>query len=207
MIYENYDRIKKTIGEVNLLVVSKHQSEDKIIELYNHGIREFGENRTEELKVKKNNLPNDIKWHFIGRIQSKKIRDIVKCAALIHSVDSLKALRLINKEANKINKVQEILIQLNISHEESKTGFNRQDVETILLESKQLANVKVLGLMTMAPNTNDKAVLENVFKQMKECYDFYDFSILSMGMSNDYKIAIEYGSNLIRVGTMIFKGA
>ncbi len=204
MLYENYKNIEAKIGSASLLAVSKTQPEEKILELYNHGVREFGENRIEELKVKVDSLPSDISWHFIGRIQSKKIKDIVKCADLIHSVDSLKALRIIDKEAAKINKIQKVLIQLNVSEEESKTGFDQFDLDDVMKEVKQLANVEVLGLMTMAPFTDDVSVLENVFSIMQKKYSEHDYEILSMGMSNDFHIAVKYGANLIRVGTSIF---
>lgn len=205
MIYDNYKNIVSEIGEASLLAVSKTQPIESIVELYNNGVRMFGENRIEELKEKVIDSPDDIAWHFIGRIQSKKIRDIVKCSELIHSVDSLKALTLIDKEAKKIDKVQKVLIQLNVSEEESKTGFDQFDLETVMNEVKSLPNVKVLGLMTMAPFTDDEDILRNVFSIMQKKYNEYDFEILSMGMSNDYHLAIEYGANLIRVGTSIFK--
>ncbi len=205
MLYDNYKNIVSEIGEATLLAVSKNQPIESIVELYNNGVRMFGENRIEELKEKVIDSPDDIAWHFIGRIQSKKIRDIVKCSDLIHSVDSLKALTLIDKEAKKIDKVQNVLIQLNVSEEESKTGFDQFDLETVMNEVKSLPNVKVLGLMTMAPFTDDEDILRNVFSIMQKKYNEYDFEILSMGMSNDYHLAIEYGANLIRVGTSIFK--
>ncbi len=204
MIYDNYKNIADTIGDANLLVVSKYQGIDKIQELYDSGVRLFGENRIEELKMKYSEMPKDICWHFIGRIQSKKIKHIVKYADLIHSVDSFKALTIINKEAEKINKIQKVLIQLNVSNEESKTGFDENDLSTIIIEVSNYTNVEVVGLMTMAPFTDDKAILRDVFLKMKNCYDQYHFSVLSMGMSNDYKIALEYGANLIRIGTSIF---
>lgn len=204
MLYDNYKKIAADINDAKLLAVSKHQEAFKIQELYDNGVREFGENRIEELKVKCNELPSDIVWHFIGRIQSKKIKDIVKCADLIHSVDSLKALKLIDKEAGKIDKVQKVLIQLNVSEEESKTGFDENDLVEVMKEAESLSNVEVVGLMTMAPFTSDEVVLRNVFSIMQSKFEEYDFDVLSMGMSNDYKIAIEYGANLIRVGTSIF---
>ncbi len=204
MLYSNYKSIEESIGNARLLAVSKNQEVFKIQELYDNGVREFGENRIEELKVKCSELPSDIVWHFIGRIQSKKIRDIVKCADLIHSVDSLKALKLINKEALKIDKVQKVLIQLNVSEEESKTGFDENDLKSVMGEAESLSNVNVVGLMTMAPFTSDENVLRSIFSTMQDKFGEYDFDVLSMGMSNDYKVAIEYGANLIRVGTMIF---
>lgn len=204
MIYDNYKNIADSIGNANLLVVSKYQGIDKIQELYDSGVRLFGENRIEELKIKYSELPKDICWHFIGRIQSKKIKDIVKYADLIHSVDSFKALTIINKEAEKINKIQKVLIQLNVSNEESKTGFDERDLSSIIIEVSNYTNIEVVGLMTMAPFTDDKAILRDVFSKMKNCYDQYHFSVLSMGMSNDYKIALEYSANLIRIGTSIF---
>ncbi len=204
MVCKNYTDLKTEIGDVTLLVVSKTQSVDKIKELYDCGVRAFGENRIEELSKKVVELPADICWHFIGRIQTKKIRNIVKCADLIHSVDSFKAIETINKEAGKISKVQDVLIQLNVSEEESKTGFDENSLVQIMEFVSNQPNVNVVGLMTMAPFTDDHEVLSNVFTKMKSLYDQYDFSILSMGMSNDYHIAIECGSNLVRVGTRIF---
>lgn len=204
MLYDNYKKIVDEIGDAKLLVVSKYQPNNKIEELYNCGVRSFGENRIEELKLKKQELPNDIEWHFIGRIQSKKIKDIVSCADLIHSVDSLKVLLLIDKEAKKIDKVQDVLIQLNVSNEDSKTGFDASDLENVMSEAKKLCNVKIVGLMTMAPFTDDENILRNVFSKMQDCYKLYSFDLLSMGMSNDYHIALEYGANIIRIGTMIF---
>ncbi len=205
MLYENYKMISQEIGDAQLLVVSKQRSIESISELYDHGVRLFGENRIEELREKKLALPEDITWHFIGRIQSKKIRHIVQCANLIHSVDSFKTLDLINKEASKINKVQDVLIQLNVSDEESKTGFNESELDKIMDYVSDLENVNVVGLMTMAPFTDDEDVLRKVFSAMQQNYLKYYFTVLSMGMSNDYMIALEYGANLVRVGTKIFE--
>lgn len=204
MICSNYDKIKSEIGSTMLLAVSKTQQNDKIMTLYNHGVKSFGENRINELKMKKLVLPDDIDWHFIGRLQTKKVRDVVKNADLIHSVDTIGILETIDKESAKIGKVQRVLIQINASGEESKTGFYPHELDEVVSASKKLSNVCVVGLMTMAPFTDDEEILREVFDIMKKLYNSYDFEILSMGMSNDYKLAIEYGATLIRVGTSIF---
>lgn len=204
MICKNYDRIKNEINSSQLLVVSKTQSIEDIRKLYNHGVYAFAENRINELKNKVLVLPSDIEWHFVGRLQTKKIRDIVKNCVLIHSVDSVKGIEVINKEACKIDKVQDVLIQLNISGEESKTGFLEENLTSVLDFSKGLKHVRILGIMTMAPYTDDEAELRRIFSKMQELFLNNDFSILSMGMSNDYKIAVEYGSTIVRIGSSIF---
>ncbi len=205
MICNNYDTIKAKVGDAKLLVVSKTQTNEKILQLYKHGVRCFGENRINDLKYKVISLPEDIEWHFIGRIQSKKIRDIVKCSHLIHSVDSIKTLELIDKEANKIKKEQHVLIQINVSGEDSKTGFLASQLNDVLKVASKLSNVKVDGIMTMAPFTDDTELLNSVFEKMQKIYQMHDFTILSMGMSNDYEIALQYGANLVRIGSSIFK--
>ncbi len=205
MICNNYDKIKSEIGNVKLLVVSKTQPNEKILKLYNHGVRDFGENRINDLKVKRLTLPEDINWHFVGRIQTKKVRDIVKNCTLIHSVDSTRILETINKEALKIGKVQRVLIQLNISEEESKTGFYKEEIESVISFASKLKNICVEGFMTMAPFSASEEELEEIFKEMQLILKTYRLNELSMGMSNDYNIAIKYGSTIIRVGTSIFK--
>ncbi len=205
MICNNYDKIKQEIGDVTLLVVSKTQPNEKIRALYNHGVREFGENRINDLKLKRLALPDDIIWHFVGRIQTKKIRDIVKNASLIHSVDSVKTLEVINHEAQKINKVQKVLVQVNVSEEASKTGFYTEELEDVIKLAKKFKHVSIEGLMTMAPFIDDEAELRRIFSEMQTLANSLELKELSMGMSNDYKIAIECGATIVRIGTSIFK--
>jgi pyridoxal phosphate enzyme (YggS family) len=153
---ESINRIKEEIGSVLLVAVSKTKSNEEILEAYNLGIRDFGENYVQELTSKMDTLPSDIRWHMIGHLQTNKVRDIVKRNIyLIESVDSIKLAKEINKEAIKNNKIVNILIEVNISGEVSKTGCSIKDLDNLIRETKKLSNVKLLGLMAIAPNTED----------------------------------------------------
>ena len=202
---EIIEELKKELGEVTLVAVSKTKSNDKILEAYNLGIRDFGENYVQELAVKMDSLPKDIKWHMIGHLQTNKVKDIVKRNIyLIESVDSIKLAREINKEAEKNNKKVNILIEVNIANDINKTGIDIKDLETLLESMKDLNNINILGLMAIAPHTDNIDEIRKAFKSMKELKDKYNFELLSMGMSSDYKIAIEEGSDMVRIGTKIF---
>jgi pyridoxal phosphate enzyme (YggS family) len=209
MIKENYEHIKSTLNsDTTLVAVSKTKPVSLIQEAYDLGQRIFGENKALELRDKVDLLPNDIKWHFIGRLQTNKVKYVVKNAALIHSVDRMKLAVEISKEAVKACKVQDVLIQLNISQEDSKTGFDKNELASIINEVQALENVKVVGLMTMAPFLENAEEVRYVFKEMKEIFDKYknEFNLeyLSMGMSNDYHVALEEGANMVRIGSSIF---
>lgn len=192
------------------IAVSKTKPKEDIEKVYNLGHRDFGENKVQELEYKYNNLPQDINWHMIGHLQSNKVRKVIPIVSLIHSVDSLKLLKVINKESKKFDKVTNCLIQVNISKESSKYGFEESDLGFLNQESmNEYQNIKFKGLMGMASFTKDESIIKNEFNNLKNIYDnirkeIDDFNILSMGMSNDYKIALESGSNMIRVGSKIF---
>lgn len=209
MIKENYEHIKSTLNDETILVaVSKTKPVSLIQEAYDLGQRIFGENKALELRDKVDLLPSDIEWHFIGRLQTNKVKYVVKNAALIHSVDRIKLAQEISKEAAKANKVQDVLVQLNISHEDSKTGFDQNQLASIIEEVSALEHVRVVGLMTMAPFLENAEEVRYVFKEMKEIFDKYknefDLKYLSMGMSNDYHVAQEEGANMVRIGSSIF---
>ena len=192
------------------VAVSKTKPKEDIEKIYNLGHRDFGENKVQELEFKYHNLPKDINWHMIGHLQSNKVRKVIPLVSLIHSVDSLKLLKVINKESKKFDKVTNCLIQVNISKEISKYGFEESELDFLNQESmNEYKNIKFKGLMGMASFTNDENVIKNEFNNLKNIYnnirkEIDDFNILSMGMSNDYKIALKSGSNMIRVGSKIF---
>ena len=192
------------------IAVSKTKPKEDIEKIYNLGHRDFGENKVQELEYKYNNLPQDINWHMIGHLQSNKVRKVIPIVSLIHSVDSLKLLKVINKESKKFDKVTNCLIQVNISKESSKYGFEDRELDFLNQETiNEYKNIKFKGLMGMASFTKDESIIKNEFNNLKNIYDnirkeIDDFNILSMGMSNDYKIALKSGSNMIRVGSKIF---
>ena len=192
------------------VAVSKTKPKEDIEKIYNLGHRDFGENKVQELEYKYNNLPQDINWHMIGHLQSNKVRKVIPIVSLIHSVDSLKLLKVINKESKKFDKVTNCLIQVNISKESSKYGFKESELGFLNQESmSEYQNIKFKGLMGMASFTDSESIIKNEFNNLKNIYnnirkEIDDFNILSMGMSNDYKIAIESGSNMIRIGSKIF---
>jgi len=212
----NYKEVLNTIpNDVCLVAVSKTKPIDAILEKYNQGQRIFGENKVQELVAKYEGLPKDIEWHLIGHLQTNKVKYIAPFVSLIHSVDSLKLLKEVNKEAKKNNRVINCLLQFHIAQEETKYGLNLEEAKS-LLESEefiQMENVSVVGIMGMASFSDDEnqvrdefRILENTFSILKSHYfKFNDnFKEISMGMSGDYKIAIEEGSTMIRVGSLIF---
>jgi pyridoxal phosphate enzyme (YggS family) len=211
-----YELTKELAGRgVTLIAVSKTQPAEKIQLLYNLGHIDFGENKAQELLSKHSLLPADIKWHFIGHLQTNKVRQIVPFVSMIHSVDSFKLLREINKEAIKTGKIVNCLLQVYIAKEESKFGLDEKELSEILtsVEFAQMHHVKICGLMGMATFTDDHAIVRNEFKYLHDLFirlksEYFDnkpeFADLSMGMSDDYKISIEEGSTMIRVGTYIF---
>ena len=189
-----------------LIAVSKGQDLEKIIQLYHKGQRDFGENFLQELKEKKDLLPGDIRWHFLGNIQSNKIKDIVVCSDLIHSIGRNKILdKILKLESNKKIK---ILLQLKLGEEETKSGFNEKEIYKILSRNKS-TNTIIKGLMVIAEGGIQKEKLKLQFSQAKNVFEKMktmnkDVEYLSMGMSNDYALALTCGSNMIRIGTSIF---
>lgn len=211
-IAENLKQIKQEIpDDVTLVVVSKTQTKEEIMKAYEAGQRIFGENRVQEMVEKQKELPEDIQWHMVGHVQTNKVKYMADFVSLIHGVDRMRLLKEINRRAKKENRVIECLLQLKIAKEESKFGM---DVETMnnLLTSEEYANmenVKIVGLMGMATFTESKKQIKEEFQFLKKIYDTFskthpDFRILSMGMSGDYQIALENGSNMIRIGSKIF---
>ena len=185
------------------VAVSKTKPIEEITKIYDLGHRNFGENKVQELEFKYESLPKDIKWHMIGHLQSNKVKKVIPIVSLIHSVDSLKLLKTINKESKKIDKTMDCLIQVNISNENSKFGFIKKELEFLNQDFlNDFKYIKIRGLMGMASFTNNEKQIRKEFQYLKEIFD--DFNILSMGMSNDYNIALEYGSNMVRIGSKIF---
>ena len=212
MVNKNILRIISDIPEnVKLVAISKTKSDEDIMIAYETGQRVFGENKIQEMSAKYEDLPKDIKWHMVGHVQSNKIKYMAPYVDLIHGIDSLKSIKILNKEGVKNNRILNCLLQLKISKEESKFGLGEKQFKEIIYsdEYKEMKNVKIKGLMAMASNTNEKSIIRSEFVHAKKIFDEINngdksFEILSMGMSNDYKIAIECGSNMIRLGSLIF---
>ena len=212
MVNKNIIRIISDIPEnVRLVAISKTKSAEDIMMAYETGQRVFGENKIQEMSAKYEDLPKDIKWHMVGHVQSNKIKYMAPYVDLIHGIDSLKSIKILNKEGAKNNRILNCLLQLKISKEESKFGLGEKQFKEIIYsdEYKEMKNVKIKGLMAMASNTNAKSIIRSEFVHAKKIFDEINnrdksFKILSMGMSNDYKIAIECGSNMIRLGSLIF---
>ena len=196
--------------KVSLVAVSKTKPVELIKNAYDCGQRDFGENKVQELVNKFESLPKDIKWHMIGPLQRNKVKYIAPFVYLIHSVDSVRLLNEINKQGKKNNKTISVLLQIDISDDNTKFGFSFNEIDTLLNSDlmNELKNVKIEGLMGMASFTLNEETIKNQFTSLKNLYHSYkkklNFKILSMGMSGDYKIAIECGSNLIRLGSSIF---
>jgi pyridoxal phosphate enzyme (YggS family) len=212
---EEYKKIEGELKEKNvtLVAVSKTKPVDEILELYQLGQRDFGENYVQELVEKQKQLPKDIRWHFIGHLQSNKVKQIAPFISLIHSVDSQKLLKEINKQAAKNERVIDCLLQVHIAKEETKFGLDENELKE-LLESdlKDYKNICVKGLMGMASFTDNLESVRKEFQSLKSLFDSYsglqttNFTLqtISMGMSSDYKIAIEEGSNMVRIGSLLF---
>jgi len=215
-IAENIDKIKTSLPkDVTLVAVSKTKPADMLMEAYNHGQRIFGENKVQEMSAKYELLPKDIEWHFIGHLQTNKIKYMVSFVSMIHAVDSLKLLQAINFEATKFNRVIPCLLQFHIAEEETKFGLSMDEALEIFKseELKSLKNVKIAGVMGMATFTDDENQVRKEFSNLKSYFDLikagyfadqHDFKEISMGMSDDYRIAVEEGSTMVRIGSNIF---
>jgi PLP dependent protein len=208
---ERYNQILEELkGKATLVAVSKTKPADDIQALYNLGQRDFGENYVQELVEKQAILPQDIRWHFIGHLQSNKVKYIAPFVHLIHGVDSFSLLKEINKQALKNNRIINCLLQIHISTEETKFGFSDEGLANMAI--KELNNINITGLMGMASFSDDIDLVRKEFNNLKKLFDEYaqqqtvNFKLqtLSMGMSGDYKIALEEGSNMIRIGSLLF---
>ena len=215
-IKENLKKIKREIpANVKLVAVSKTKPVELIKEAYDAGHKIFGENKAQELSAKYPQLPKDIEWHFIGHLQTNKVKYIAPFVAMIHSVDSFKLLREINKQASKHNRSIDCLLEFHIAEESTKFGLNNEEAEEILLhpDFRTLSNIRICGVMGMATYTDDTQQIHREFAHLREIFDhlkkkFFSgepsFKEISMGMSGDYKIAIEEGSTIVRIGSKIF---
>ena len=213
------ESIKKIQSElppgVKLVAVSKFHPVEKLMQAYDAGQRLFGESRVQELAQKVGAMPSDVQWHFIGHLQTTKVRQLVPHVHLIHSVDSLRLLQCINKEAARIDRVVDVLLQVHVAQEVEKFGFAIDELEALANEGQLAAmpNVRVVGLMAMATNTDDEAEIRKEFAEAHRAFEYLkqgcyrnnaEFCELSMGMSDDYHLAIAEGSTMVRIGTTIF---
>lgn len=210
--------IKSKLGtNTRLIVVSKYRSIDEIEAVYEAGQRTFAENRVQALLERYEALPKDIEWHLIGHLQTNKVKYVVPFVKLIHSADSLKLLQEINKQATKINKVQDILLQVFVAQEETKFGLEPSEVKALLAsaEFQELLNIRVCGLMAMASNTADTEQIKQEFSAVADLFEELKsgfmkqnqgFTELSIGMSGDFAIAVACGSTMVRVGSKVFEG-
>ena len=216
MIAENLQKVKVTLKpNVELVAVSKFHPAEAIQEAYEAGQRVFGESHVQELVEKEKVLPKDIQWHFIGHLQTNKVKYMAPFVSLIHSMDSLKLMKEIDKQAEKCGRVIDVLLQIHVAAEETKFGFTPEEVVEMLQEDewKNCTHVRIVGLMAMATNTDDEARIGREFESVAQLFEvlkdsFFadkpEFKELSMGMSGDYLIAQEHGSTMARVGSMIF---
>lgn len=209
-------RIESELGEsTKLVAVSKYSPDEAVLQAYHAGHRDFGENKAQDAKARKERFPEDVRWHFIGHLQRNKVKYIAPFVYLIHAVDSFKLLKEINKQANKSNRVIPVLLQMHIAKEESKFGLDESELMELIhsAELAEMDNIRVEGLMGMATNAKDESVVRSEFESLKLIFDTLaesetaenvEFKTLSMGMSNDYKIAVECGSTMVRIGSAIF---
>lgn len=215
MITENIQLIERELaGKARLIAVTKTKPVSMLREAYDAGSRLFGENKVQEMAEKQTQLPADVQWHMIGHLQSNKVKYIAGFVTLIHSVDSLKLLQEINRQAAKHDRTIDCLLQIHIATEETKFGLSADEAQELLNapELDQLPNIRIVGLMGLASNTDNQDQVRQEFRGLKELFDrlatiqrpMLDFRELSMGMSGDYRIAVEEGSTLVRVGSAIF---
>jgi len=213
---EAYEQLIADLGShhVTLVAVSKTKSVEEIKELYDLGQKDFGENYVQEVTEKQSQLPTDIRWHFIGHLQSNKVKQITPFIHLIQSVDSLKLLQEINKQGKKNDRAIDCLLQVHIAQEETKFGLDEGELNDLLNNSiSQYQNIRICGLMGMASLTDDMEKVKSEFKYLRSIFEKhaklqtsnFKLQTLSMGMSSDYFIAIEEGSNMVRIGSLIFR--
>ena len=209
MIVDKLKQIENSVPEnVTVVAVSKTKPVNDIEQVDNSGHLDFGENKVQELCQKYETLPKDIRWHMIGHLQRNKVKYIAPFVHLIHGVDSERLLNEINKQGAKNNRVINVLLQIHIAEESTKFGFSYEEAETVLLKANAMENVRINGLMGMASYTDNTIQLKREFHDLNNFYNklqsINNWTTLSMGMSNDYRLAISLGSNMIRVGSLIF---
>ncbi|MBQ4342375.1 MAG: YggS family pyridoxal phosphate-dependent enzyme [Erysipelotrichaceae bacterium] len=208
-----YHEIVSSLSEnTKLIVVSKKRSLEEIMSYYEAGVRDFGENRADDLIKKAQVLPKDIRWHFIGHLQRNKVAKVLPYVTLIHSVESKDLLQVIEKEAQKLNKTIPVLIQFNLAEESTKTGLMEEQAFQFVKEALSFEHLNVRGIMTMGPHVEDEKEIEKIFKQahqllqeLQKNFGSEHFTELSMGMSSDWKIALQHGSTMLRIGTILFE--
>ena len=209
-IVKNFELIKKSLpNDVQIIAVSKTKSNEEILQIYDFGHRDFGENRIQELKEKYDDLPKDIKWHMIGHVQKNKVKYIAPFIDLIHSVDSYKLLKEINKQGIKNKRIIKCLLLIKIAKEESKFGLLKNEIKDLISLSSDLNNINIIGLMGMATFTNNQDIINTEFEEISTLFknlkiSYPKISVLSIGMSNDYLTAIKHRSNMVRIGSQIF---
>lgn len=210
---ESYHKIKAELeGKARLIAVSKTQSSEDILKLYEAGQRDFGENYVQELVDKQSTLPKDINWNFIGHLQTNKVKLIAPFISLVQSIDSFKLLQEINKQAFKNQRKINCLLQVHIAMEESKFGMNKEELLEVINGCESLQNIHISGLMGMASFTNNSEKVKEEFRTLKSLFNEVapikksncNLTILSMGMSGDYEMALQEGSNMVRIGSLIF---
>ena len=223
MIKENLEEVREKIRQacqrsgrreedVTLISVSKTKPVEMLREAYEAGSRDFGENRVQEIMEKYGQMPEDVRWHMIGHLQKNKVRQVIDKAVLIHSVDTVELAEQIEKDAAKRDLTVDILLEVNVAEEESKFGFRTEEVEAAVMKIKEFPHVHIKGLMTIAPFVSNSEDNREVFKKLYQLYvdirskniDNVNMSVLSMGMTGDYEVAVEEGATMIRVGTSIF---
>ncbi len=215
-IPQNIEKIKSTLPDtVQLVAVSKTKPNEDILAAYNIGVRVFGENKPQELMRKYDELPKDIQWHFIGHLQTNKVKYIAPFVTLIHGVESFKLLKEINKQAAKNNRIIDCLLQFHIAEETTKFGLSLPEAEGLLSDEafQDLQNIRIVGVMGMATYTDNQQQIEEEFENLRNIFnilktDFFvdssSFKEISMGMSGDYQLAIKHGSTMVRIGSTIF---
>ena len=223
MIKENLEEVREKIRQacqrsgrreedVTLISVSKTKPVEMLREAYEAGSRDFGENRVQEIMEKYGQMPEDVRWHMIGHLQKNKVRQVIDKAVLIHSVDTVELAEQIEKDAAKRDLTVDILLEVNVAEEESKFGFRTEEVEAAVMKIKEFPHVHIKGIMTIAPFVSNSEDNREVFKKLYQLYvdirskniDNVNMSVLSMGMTGDYEVAVEEGATMIRVGTGIF---
>ena len=223
MIKENLEEVREKIRQacqrsgrreedVTLISVSKTKPVEMLKEAYEAGSRDFGENRVQEIMEKYGQMPEDVRWHMIGHLQKNKVCQVIDKAVLIHSVDTVELAEQIEKDAAKRDLTVDILLEVNVAEEESKFGFRTEEVEAAVMKIKEFPHVHIKGLMTIAPFVSNSEDNREVFKKLYQLYvdirskniDNVNMSVLSMGMTGDYEVAVEEGATMIRVGTGIF---